>query len=319
VRALTVPHQSPVSLRQSGTAYGPRPLRHTLDRIAILNNSGHAPGERAHLTALMADQWRANGIEVIELSGTRTFVEADLLFLNLSRPVIPEEYRRFAAQYPVTFNAGASDLRKHHYADGLLRAGASYRGPVIVRADQGYAAPVPRASASPLTFIRRFSGQPRPTPRHEPAGSVLENYRIYPSINDVPADRFGPDYIVQKFLPEENAGRYVLRQYYFLGDESFLSLQTSGAAIIRAASPFSLEEWTPPEGLLNLRKRLGLDYGRIDFVEVEGQPFVISVSRSPALPDSKDAGYVPPAYLRLAEALADALVTVYSTSEKSVF
>ncbi|MFN4184828.1 MAG: hypothetical protein ACK4M6_08565 [Hyphomonas sp.] len=318
MRTLTVPHLSPASLRQSSTAYGLRPLRHTLDRIAILNNSGHAPGDRAHLTALLADQWRANGIEVIELSGTRTFVEADLLFLNLSRPVIPEEYRRFAAQYPVTFNASAGDLRKHHYADGLLMAGAPYKGPVIVRADQGYTSPVPRA-ASPFAFIRRFGVHPRATPLKDAPGSVLENYRIYPSINDVPADRFGPDYIVQKFLPEENAGRYVLRQYYFLGDEHFLSLQTSGAAIIRAASPLSLEEWGPPEELLSLRKRLGLDYGRIDFVEVGGKPFVISVSRSPALPESKEAGYVPPAYLRLAEALAEALVNVYSTSEKSVF
>lgn len=293
----------------------PRLGRHTLDRIAILNNSGHAPGNCTHLTDLLAEHWRASGIEVIELSGTRSFVEADLLFLNLSRPVVPEEYNRFAAQYPVTFNAGASDLRKHRYSSGLLQAGATYKGAVIVKSDQGYVSPSTSERAS---LLRRLTGFPRTESRNA-AVIANDNYRIYPSINDVPAEKFAPGYIVQKFLPEENAGRYVLRQYHFLGDKHFLSLQTSGAAIIRTSVPQSLEEWTPPKELLDLRIRLGLDYGRIDFVEVDGKPFVIGVARSPALPLSKEPGYAPPAYIRLAEALAEAMVNIYSTTEKAVF
>lgn len=298
--------------RLSGAA--PRPLRHTLDRIAILNNSGHAPGHRTHLTDLLAEHWRASGVEVIELSGTRGFVEADLLFLNLSRPVVPEEYNRFAAQYPVTFNAGAGDLRKHRYSSGLLQAGAAYKGAVIVKSDQGYIGPSTSERAS---LLRRLTGLTRTAAPREAIAN--DNYRIYPSLNDVPAEKFAPGYIVQKFLPEESAGRYILRQYHFLGDEHFLSLQTSGAAIIRTSIPQSLEEWTPPQELLDLRARLGLDYGRIDFVETEGKPFVISVARSPALPVSKEPGFVPPAYFRLAEALADAMVDIYSTTEKAVF
>lgn len=293
----------------------PRPGRHTLDRIAILNNSGHTPGSCTHLTDLLAEHWRASGIEVIELSGTRSFVEADLLFLNLSRPVVPEEYNRFAAQYPVTFNAGAGDLRKHRYSSGLLQAGAAYKGAVIVKSDQGYVSP---STSERPSLLRRLTGFPR-TQSLNTAAIANDNYRIYPSINDVPAEKFAPGYIVQKFLPEENAGRYVLRQYHFLGDRHFLSLQTSGAAIIRTGVPQSLEEWTPPQELLGLRARLGLDYGRIDFVEVDGKPFIISVTRSPALPLSKEPGYVPPAYIRLAEALAEAMVNIYSTTEKAVF
>lgn len=305
MRNQTVPRLSPVT---------PRPLRHTLDRIAILNNSGHVPGGRSHLTTLLADNWRAAGIEVIELAGTRNFVEADLLFLNLSRPVVPEEYNRFAAQYPVTFNAGAVDLRKHRYADGLLQAGASYKGAVIVKADPANAgSPTPERTS----FLRRLTGFHRGADAREVTAN--DNYRIYASINDVPGEKFAPGYIVQKFLPEESGGRYILRQYHFLGHEHFLSIQTSGAAIIRTSIPQSLEEWSPPQELLDLRGRLGLDYGRIDFVEVDGKPFVISVSRSPALPVSKEPGFVPPAYTRLAEALADAMVNIYNTTEKAVF
>ena len=305
MRNQTVPRLSPAT---------PRPLRHTLDRIAILNSSGHVPGARSHLTALLADQWRAAGIEVIELAGTRSFVEADLLFLNLSRPVVPEEYTRFAAQYPVTFNASAMDLRKHRYADGLLQAGASYKGAVIVKADPAHAG---QAAPERVSLLRRLTGFHRTAEPRE--ATANDNYRIYACINDVPAEKFAPGYIVQKFLPEESAGRYILRQYHFLGHEHFLSLQTSGAAIIRTSIPQSLEEWAPPQELLDLRARLKLDYGRIDFVEVDGKPFVISVSRSPALPVSKEPGFVPPAYFRLAEALADAMVDIYSTTEKAVF
>lgn len=306
MRNQTVPRLSPAP---------PRPLRHTLDRIAILNNSGHLPGGRTHLTALLADQWRAAGIEVIELSGTRRFVEADLLFLNLSRPIVPEEYTRFAAQYPVTFNAGAGDLRKHLYSDGLLQAGAAYKGAVIVKADHGGYSSQPAPERASL--LRRLTGFNRAAAPRE--AIVTENYRIYASIQDVPAEKFTPGHIVQKFLPEESGGRYVLRQYHFLGNEHFLSLQTSGAAIIRTSIPQSLEEWTPPQELLDLRERLGLDYGRIDFVEFQGKPFVISISRSPVLPMSKEPGFVPPAYIRLAETLAEAMVNLYSTTEKAVF
>ncbi len=318
MRKLTVPRLNAAPACPPIHAFGARPTRHTLDRIAILNNSGHIPGSRTHLTSLLADQWRANGIEVIELSGTATFVEADLLFLNLSRPVLPEEYRSFAAQYPVTFNAGAYDLRKHLYADGLLPAGAPYKGAVIVKADQDYAGPGTHA-LSRGGFFSRLGGARRPKPAAMPAAVANDNYRIYPSLNDVPADKFAPGYIVQKFLPEQDAGRYILRQYYFLGNEHFLSILTSGASIIRTSTPQSLEEWAPAEELLDLRAHLSLDYGRIDFVEVDGKPFVISVSRSPALPASAQPGYVPPAYNRLAESLADAMIESYSTTEKAVF
>lgn len=269
-------------------AASPRPLSHTLDRIAILNNSAHTPGRRSDLTALLAAHWQENGIEVIELPGTGTFVEADLLFLNLSRPLLPETYLRFAAQYPVTFNAGASDLRKHRYADGLLKAGDAFGGPVIVKSD---------------------FAQPAST----------GTYRIHASLKDVPPEQFGPGHIVQKFLPEVAGSHYVLRQYYFLGESHFLSLQTSSAAIIRTSTPQSLEEWTPPPPLLALRQRLGLDYGRITFVEVDGQPFVLSVSRSPSLPARTGAGHLPPAYHRLSSSLAAALVESYRTTEKAVF
>lgn len=311
---LTVPRLKPAPVNP----YGPRPLRHTLDRIAILNNSAYTPGNRKQLTSLLADHWRASGIEVIELSGTGAFVEADLLFLNLSRPVIPDDYVRFAAQYPVTFNAGATDLRKTRYADGLLKAGDAYTGPVIVRSDPGQPAP-PRPPVSRPNFFQRLGLLQRAPASTGPATGANDNYRIYPSLSDVPAEKFAPGYIVQKFLPEENAGRYILRQYDFLADQHFLSLQTSGAAIIRAAAPQSLEEWAPPEKLLVLRQRLGLDYGRISFVEVAGEPFVLSVSRSPSLPASQAPGYVPPACYRLAEALAEAMVDSYTTTEKSVF
>ena len=114
-------------------------------------------------------------------------------------------------------------------------------------------------------------------------------------------------------------GRFVLRQYYFLGEEHFLGIQTSGAAIIHTGTPSSLEEWAPPEKLLDLRRRLGLDYGRIDFVLVDGKPFVLSVNRAPILPEGKEPGSVPPAYIRLGEALAEALTDTYAAMEKAVF
>ena len=312
MRNLTVPHLRPVAFRPAG----PRALPHALDRIAILNNSGYVPGERTHLTSLLANQWRANGIEVIELSGTGTFVEADLLFLNLGRAVFPEDYIRFAAQYPVTFNAGAADLRKHRYADGQLLAGSAYRGPVIVRMDNGYTPP-PVQGASPLSFLRKLNG--RRGAHLRDAAATTDSYRIYASIHDVPAENFGPGFIVQKFLPEQDAGRFVLRQYYFLGEAHFLGVQTSGAAIIQTGPPSSLEEWTPPERLLDLRRRLGLDYGRIDFFLVDGKPFVLSINRAPALPQGKEPGSVPPAYIRLGEALAEALTDTYAAMEKAVF
>lgn len=317
MRNFTVPGLSFAARRPANDAFSARPVRHTLDRIAILNNSGHTSGDRTHLAALLADNWRANGIEVIDLSGTGTFVEADLLFLNLSRAVIPADYARFAAQYPVSFNTGADDLRKHRYADGLLKAGAPYRGAVIVRTDLGFTAPLHASNARRGLFGWRNAARSNgPRPQSNPESG---NYRIFASINDVPAEYFGPEYIVQKFLPEEKDGRFVLRQYYFLGDMHFLSLQTSGAAIIHTGTPMSLEEWAPPHELLALRERLGLEYGRIDFVQVDGKPFVTSVNRSPALPESKEPGYVPPAYIRLGEAMAEALVDTYTHMEKPVY
>lgn len=288
------------------------PARTTLDRVAILGNSGQPSRSSGHLIGLLAEQWRQNGIEVIELTGPSRFVEADLLLLHLSRPLVPEDYRRFAAQYPVTFNAGATDLRKNLYADGLLKADAAYRAPVIVKPVDRYAS---MSSARPASR-GVFGFRPR---AGTAAAASNDNARIYSSLADVPAEKFSADYIVQKFVPEEQNGRYALRQYFFLGDRHFISLQTSGAAIIHSSAPLSLDAWTPPQVLLDLRAKLGLDYGRIDFVMHEGRPFVLGATRSPGLPAMAEPSNVPPPYLRLAEALAETLVETYATMEKSVF
>lgn len=251
-------------------------------RLVILHSRGTARGARHHMVMLISEFLDDLGVDVVHLCGTDRFVEADGIFVHVDLSVVPGHIRRFAQRYPKQINANASNIRKRVSVDGLLNRGDSYAGPVIVKSDLNYGG-LPELKA--LTLSGRALRHLRRMLSGQPARTILTkaDYRIFPSLGDVPPEYFTPDNVVQKLILEKDGEKNLLREYMFLGDLHYENIERSTAEIITEDEHISCEPFVPHPRLLRLRRQLNLGYGKIDYVMVDGEPFIFDANKTPGL------------------------------------
>jgi hypothetical protein len=108
------------------------------------------------------------------------------------------------------------------------------------------------------------------------------DYPVFPSVQEVPEGVFANrNLVVEKFLPEIAEGDYCLRYYYFFGSAGVNFLFRSKERVIKAVTD-KVEEAPIPEELYEMRKRLGFDYGKFDYVLCDGKVVLFDVNRTPA-------------------------------------
>lgn len=250
-----------------------------MKKLAILHSKHTLPDARDHLILEIANLLPALGVEVIHLYGTQRFVPADAVLVHVDLSIVPDAYARFAQRYPKTINAVALDIRKSIFVDGLLGQDSTYGSPVIVKSDLNYGG-APEHAGQPLAtrLLRRIgrllSGKPAPKINSK------ADYRIFPALADVPAEFFTPDNVVQRLVLEKDGNKNLLREYIFLADVHFESLERSASEIITDDEHISCRQFDPHPRLLNLRRLLKLDYGKIDYVMEDGIPFIFDANKT---------------------------------------
>ena len=256
-------------------------------KLAILHAEGTPRGTSHHMVVKIAEHLRRMDVEVIDLYGTGYFEPADAVFVHVDRSVVSPNLVRFARRFPVQINANATDIRKRSFVDGLLEPGAVYPGPVIVKSDLNYGG-VPELVNRSL--LQRVSDRltrlvKRPAPR---LIAQKSDYRIFPSLTDVPVDYFTPDNIVQKLMLEKAGTMNVLREYIFLGNLHYENIEHSLSEIITEDRNISCLPFEPHPRLAMLRRRLKLDYGKIDYVMVDGEPFIFDANKTLGMGELED-------------------------------
>jgi hypothetical protein len=178
----------------------------------------------------------------------------------------------------VALNLGITDIRKSQISQNLVRTPEACDGPVIVKSNLNYAGlPEWRAASRRWGwFWKKRSASPFSNPK---------NYPIYASAAEVPGSYWkDPALVVEKFLPEYADGFYFLRQAYFLGERHRSWRLRSSRPIVRAAPALDDVEIPTPPDLDAYRRRIGLDYGKIDFVEHDGKIIVLDVNKTIGAP-----------------------------------
>jgi hypothetical protein len=264
-------------------------------RIAVLMHEGAEGGPGNYLIYILADYWREDGHEVFFLHGTKRFVPADLLFVHVDLSVVPDFYLSFAARYPVVVNGSVKDIRKKTFSRGLLRRGDSWQGPVIVKTNNNYAGKPERkhkAYGGITEAIRRILRGARNRLDLEwldPAIKKPTDYRTYDHLQDVPRLYFyHPELVIQKFMPERENSLYCLRWMLFLGDRVSCVRLKSKQRIVNIGSTENIE-WNiePHPKLLALRDQLRVDYGKFDYVVIDGQAVLLDINKTVGWPAAK--------------------------------
>ena len=222
------------------------------------------------------DGWRDMGYRVEHCYGVpRTTMRADFLFPQIDMTRVPADYVRYIENFDgIVVNRRLHDISKRRYSECLVNPGDGYRGPVIVKSDANHDG-LPEWRLTPpwkrrvLSLVGRKPGKP--------------DYRVYGHPELVPRKfvRSGR-HIMEKFLPETEEGFRFLRMYFFLGDQGASVRLKSKSDIIKDHNSVGREEVETPAELAALRTRLGLDYGKIDYVMHNGRAVVFDINKTPS-------------------------------------
>ena len=237
----------------------------------------------------MARVWHKRGFEVRVIQGIGHKLYTDILFLNINLTVIPADYLEFIQSFPLVINRRVTDISKHLISDNLLKPDSNYRGSVIIKTKANFGG-IPE-------FLKETEGKRvKPSIIHLSTTRILpsDDYPIYDSIEKVPPEAWTNDHlIVEKFIAErDEGGHYCLRKWHFLGNAGFCTIQVGENPIVKGLPsaktlqpgdfPQLLEE-PVPEKLIQLRTKLGFDYGRFDYVVVDGEAHIFDVNKTPTV------------------------------------
>lgn len=236
-----------------------------------------------YIMAALADRWRADGHDVRIQFGWHARPAADVVIPHLDVTRMPPAALALLNSYPVVLNRALSDIGKRRISRNLVSRSDPWPGPVIVKTDANHAGVPDAARRRPRRgFWRWLTRRPRPPivlPPRPP-----QSYRIFEHIAAVPPEIWhDPDLVVEKFRPERDGDRFVVRQWIVLGRQVIERRMVSTQPI---APPGAMVEFSedfvpePPE-LRDWRARIGFDYGKFDFARPDGELVVFDVGTTP--------------------------------------
>ncbi len=258
--------------------------------IVVLTHEYDAFDARSYALRAVLGSWREAGHRVLVHAGERDAPAGDVAVVHVDASVLPPAYLEAAAAFPVALNARAVDLRKRAVSPNLLARGEAWAGAVVVKTDLNCAG-VPERLHD-LESARR--GLPQPHGFGPPA----PRYFVVPSLGAVPdavwADR---RLVVERFLPERDERGYAVRIWVFLGGRERCNVWHADSPFVKGPTIRDREPCEVPEAMREARARLGLDYGKIDFVLHEGRPVLLDANRTPGAPPASARAAAEAAWL----------------------
>lgn len=263
--------------------------------VVLLHEKDASFESTSYLLRLMMKKWKDKGLAVEIVRGASRFVPADVIIPHLDLTVTPDEYRDFVDRYPVAINRRVVNISKSKISTNIAGRGDAYAGPVIVKTDRNYGGlPERRLKGETPAYLvpRRIIGKVVSKLRRKRTGMTpwksveyMEPgaYPVFSSLQEVPEGVFdNENLVVEKFLPEVEEGNYCLRYYYFFGDKDINILLRSREKIVKGTNVFRCEEAPVPPELYSIRRRMGFDYGKFDYVLRHGEVILFDANRTPS-------------------------------------
>lgn len=238
--------------------------------------------------------WVEQGRRVIVHPGSDNLPEADACLLHVDLTELPEAYLAAARSYPVALNVRPRSIAKRQVSRALLTEADDYDGPVVVKSDLNHRGIPERrlaeAAGGKLAGLRDRVDRwlPRPWRRER----LAEGYLALPHRSQVPRWVWRDSaLVVERLFVEPIGDLFAIRQWFCLGPRDVVSVHLGPEPLVKLASTqvrlrLSFEV---PDELRARRAELGLDYGKLDFVNGPEGPYLFDVARTPHNGDRIDA------------------------------
>ena len=251
-------------------------------RILIIRHAAEPRDLSHHGIAALGELWRETGHTVDIAYGTHNLPEADLAILHVDLSVVPPNYREVAKAFPRVVNGRAFDIRKRRVSRNLLSRDDAWPGRVIVKSDLNCSGwPEWRAREQALQWGHQVPDIP------EPVDPV-----IYVGIRAVPEKVWSdPFLVVERFVAEREGENFAIRHWIFFGDRDRCKRCLSPDPIIKGENIIGVEDAPVPDAIRAVRRRLGLDFGKMDFVVRNDRPILFDANKTPGpVPGSATGG-----------------------------
>lgn len=261
--------------------------------IAImLHERDHEAERRNYRIWPLAENWRRQGIDVRIVRGPRPCSDADVLVPHLDCSYIPDPYWEVIQHHPRTVNGCIRDIRKTAISANLLHQGDEWDGPVIVKTNNnsgGYMDLRFGGDTPPSLWdeiLKRAAWHPWIAPRSLGWTRTLTKYPILGHPSEVPKGAWrNPHLVVEKFfLPDrDERGDHVLYLLIVMGDRMIGRSLHSADPYVKSATSRLESSGVPPREIVAHQQKVGLDYGKIDYIMHHGEPILLDINRTPTV------------------------------------
>ncbi len=259
---------------------------------------------KGYSIAAMSILWREAGHDV--RVGRGFAPDADLCILHLDQTRITPNQIPKAPPGIRVLNSAVLDISKRTVSTHLLTPDSDWDRPVIVKSDLNhFGAPEKRRKSQPETWKAWTKTRLAEISWRHARQLPHRRYPVVPHLRKVPAWVWRhPGLVVEKFLPEMDQGFYCLRGWKCLGDQSYGWRLFATDPMVKTSTMVKYEyiTETPPE-LLAYRAAHNYDFGKFDYVMIDGKPILLDANKTPGFSgDGRGANLV-----RLATGIEDYL------------
>ena len=268
--------------------------------------TGRRDYQSVHLVHKLAENWQAKGFEIS--SGPLDEVPAGIAAVIChwdQTKVDPSLLPRNPHKVPI-LNQGILDISKDSFSLLTLHEGDAWGGSVIVKTIFNCFGQA-EAKKKRLSFVQRL--QKKLAKKNWKLARRLPpfTYPVLGSVREVPSWVWAdPNLIVEKFVPEREGDLYSIRFWIFFGKKSYAYRLFSKEPIVKNrenSERFEFIESDPPEALIRFKETHGLDFGKIDYVENDGEVVAFDINKTPTVASDADAPHLQ----KLAEGIFDFL------------
>lgn len=264
------------------------------NRVLIVRHPADAFKQVNYVVHALTKLWRERGMvvestcDIAQSVGPETIV---IPHLDVTRT--PDEYAAFFARCPVVLNRDVTDISKRSISSNLVQSPGEHDGAVIVKTDRNAGGQPERDKLRRGGIVARTGLRIAKRLPWSITGMLGPmQYHVYDHTSQVPWPVWrNRKLVVEKFLPERDGDQYCLRQYVFLGDREMNTIAYSPDPLVKSRN-VTRREILPdvPAELREVRRQLGFDYGKFDYVMREGKAVLFDTNRTPTYNPNSKAG-----------------------------